>query len=813
MTEIKIHELNRKFSVLLENYDGGVLIEDETRHIAYVNRRFCRLFSIPLEPEQLIGFDCAQAAQGSAILFEDPEDFLKKTDAAVSACQPLNGQQLRMADGRILEREYIPIIENGVLNAQVWFYRDISKFTKIESSLKYRLSFEELITNLSYSFISAKIDNLDRVINQALEEIGSFIKVDRSYIFLFSHSLQIMSNSHEWCRDGIQTEKDNLQELPTDLAPWWMERLTNFENIVIDSLDELPEEASAEKAILEPQGIKSCIVVPLVYSYELLGYLGFDSVSSYRKWDNDGVMLLRVFGNILSGALKRKENEERLRASEKRYKLVVDNLTEVIFQTDKDGLWTFLNPAWQTVTGFSVEESLGKEFLQYVHPDDRQRNHELFLPLINREKSYCRHQIRYLKKDGSYCWVEVFARLTLDEDEQIIGTSGTLNDITTRRLHEEEIRKLSKAVENTPTAVLLADLNGQIVFVNKGLVKTGLYGSMEELLGKTIFDFTNDPGKQTLADEVIPALSLNGEWSGEMDVIKADGSFMPVRMVCSMISDEQNRPQYLLSNFFDISEMKHAEASVRKALIREKELSDMKSRFVSLVSHEFRTPLAAILSSAEILEYYSDKFTPEKKALQYQKIKASINNLLDILNEVSEINRIDQGKVTLMPKKIVFDDFLREILEEIGTSYKDKPEIILNNKCIRLELTADKKLLRQITINLLSNAVKYTPKEKRVFINVNNSPDELVFQVKDEGMGIPEKDQPGIFDPFVRAGTAQNIKGTGLGLNIAKKAAELLGGTIDFSSREGHGSSFTVTLPLSVKETFNRGTNAQDNSN
>lgn len=789
--------MKSKLSALLDNFDGGVLIEDENRQIAFVNKQFCTIFSIPLDPPELIGFDCAKAAEGAAALFEDPKDFLAKTEQIISKGEVVHGQLFKMTDGRILERDFVPVNDDDNLNkSQIWLYRDISKYRVIENSLKYRLKFEEMMTSLSYSFISAKVENLDRVLNFALEDIGNFISVDRAYVFQFNKNLTAMSNTYEWCNKGITPEINNLQDISTEIFPWWMEKLTNFENVVIDSIDDMPEEASCEKEILKSQGIQSLLVVPLVYSYELLGYMGFDLVKQCRPWNNDSVKLLRVFSNILSGALKRKENEEALIRSEKKYKSVVDNVTEVIFQTDSSGLWTFLNPAWQTITGFSVEESIGKNFLNYVHPEDRQRNQELFVPLIQREKQYCRHQIRYLTKDGSCRWIEVFARLTLDGNDNIIGTSGTLNDITTRKIQEDEIRKLSKAVETTPTAVLLSDLKGNIVFVNQGLLKVGNYTEQNQILNKKIFDFADSKGKEKLQNEIIPMLLDGKDWTGEMDVIKADGSILPVNLVCTIIKDEFNNPHLLLANFFDISELKRAEIEIRNALAKERELNEMKSRFVSLVSHEFRTPLAAILSSAEILEYYSEKFSAEKKQVHFQKIKSSINNLLDILNETSETNRIDSGKLIVMPDKIVFDNFIREILDEINSGQTEKPEILLKNSCRALELCADKKLLRQVTMNLISNAIKYTPHDKKIFINVSATKDEVTFQVKDQGIGIPEKEQERIFEPFTRSIKVHNIKGSGLGLSIVKKAVELLHGSISFISSEGIGSTFTVRLPL-----------------
>ncbi|MEG3935502.1 PAS domain S-box protein [Microcoleus sp. T3_B1] len=141
-----------------------------------------------------------------------------------------------------------------------------------------------------------------------------------------------------------------------------------------------------------------------------------------------------------------KQTQTALQESEKRYRSVVDNLKEVIFQTDAVGLWTFLNPAWTEITGFTLEESIGTNFLNYVHPDDRQHNLELFEPLIERQKEYCRHEIRYLTKNGDFRWIEVFARLVLSEDQTIIGTAGTLNDITERKQAEEELKENEAAV-------------------------------------------------------------------------------------------------------------------------------------------------------------------------------------------------------------------------------------------------------------------------------------------------------------------------------------------------------------------------------
>jgi len=187
-----------------------------------------------------------------------------------------------------------------------------------EESLNQRIRLEQIINEISINLIDVDTDKLDEAFNMALKMIGETTGVDRSYIFLFSDGLDTMSITHEWCDQGVNRPIDNLQNLPTDVFPWWMSWLKRRENIHIPSVKELPPEANIEKELLENQGIQSLILVPIIYKDLLIGFAGYDSVKVEKKWNNEDIGLLRVLSNLFAMALERKHGEEeRLKLEER----------------------------------------------------------------------------------------------------------------------------------------------------------------------------------------------------------------------------------------------------------------------------------------------------------------------------------------------------------------------------------------------------------------------------------------------------------------------------------------------------------------
>lgn len=246
----------------------------------------------------------------------------------------------------------------------------------------------------------------------------------------------------------------------------------------------------------------------------------------------------------------------------------------------------------------------------------------------------------------------------------------------------------------------------------------------------------------------------------------------------------------------EISVRKKAEEEAQKALERERELNELKSKFVSIASHEFRTPLSTILSSASLIEQYNERKEPERVSRHVQRIKLSVNHLTSILNDFLSLGKLEEGKVDVVKETIVVESFLREVEEDMVPSFKEGQRLVIDCTESPGEVFMDARILRHILFNLISNASKYSDPGKSIYITSKGRHGRIQFIVRDEGIGIPDEDQKHMFDRFFRASNAGNVQGTGLGLNIVKRYTELIGGRISFTSEHGKGSIFTVSLPL-----------------
>ncbi|MEB8329883.1 PAS domain S-box protein [Flavobacteriaceae bacterium KMM 6897] len=267
-----------------------------------------------------------------------------------------------------------------------------------------------------------------------------------------------------------------------------------------------------------------------------------------------------------------------------------------------------------------------------------------------------------------------------------------------------------------------------------------------------------------------------------------------------------SRPLYNANNvhtlalfvYNNVTHQKKVEREIRHALKREQELSDLKSRFVSMASHEFRTPLSAILSSAILISKQNKPGNEIKIEKYVERIRINVKNLVGILNDFLSLDKLEEGKVNANPQLFDLVQFSKTLIEEMKPNKKKGQNIVIDGAEQDLLVFIDPKLLSHVLINLLSNAIKYSGENKDIIYGIANNGSHIVIEIKDFGIGIPIKEQEYLFERFFRAANAVNIQGTGLGLHIVRQYVKLMGGTVSFNSEMGKETIFSVELPTNL---------------
>lgn len=480
-----------------------------------------------------------------------------------------------------------------------------------------------------------------------------------------------------------------------------------------------------------------------------------------------------------------------------KYLEVIDQMGEVVFQADTAGCWTFLNAAWEKMTSFPVSESIGTCFDQYVYPEDREQCWQLFMPLVNREKEWCRHQLRYINPKGGFIWVEVNATSILNEKNEFIGVSGSIRDITEWRmlnhLKAENELWFKSLFNNAYQAMSMMSPEGKIIEANEqALAFWGL--RHDEVKGKYFWEMFTEEIAVERQKEVLAKARLGKTIRYEVQVPKKGEGMVCFDCSVKPVRNEQDEVILLVGEARNITNLKNIEAELKRSLYKEKELNELKSRFISIASHQFRTPLAGIQSSLDIISLiFSKEPGGGGKVQKYlDRMQNDVSRMTALMNDVLMMEKITAGKVDVDVEQIDLLHLLNNMLDLYNDGDSTRQIKQYCSGTPRL-VEVDQRLLWHILQNLLDNAIKYTLHADPPSLSVNFS-EVVIIEIRDKGIGICEKELPHIFEPFFRAKNVSGIKGTGLGLTIVREFVELLGGTISVTSELNVGTTFTITL-------------------
>jgi PAS domain S-box-containing protein len=440
-------------------------------------------------------------------------------------------------------------------------------------------------------------------------------------------------------------------------------------------------------------------------------------------------------------------------------------------------------------------------FIARVHPSDRDMV-SLECARSVSEKIPCGFEYRLLLPDGTVRWVAEKGDFLKDETGQPRHLCGVMKDITSRKIAEEALRKseeqFRRVFDEAPIGMGLTGSDGCFFKANRAFIE--MLGYTESEL-KT-FKCSDITHPEDLKHEIPYVQQVK---RGEIDSFQLETRFFKknqeivwVNLTLMMLRGKAGEILYTLGMVEDITVRKIAEEEIIKALQRERELSEAKSRFIAMTSHDLRTPLTTIQSSLDLLKHRS-KLSEERQQTHLDRIESAVIKMTGMVQDVLILSEASAGKLQFNPFPVDLVQLCRTLVSELqfANTHQHSLTFAVSDECGTRELLLDSKLVRYILINLLTNASKYSSQGSPIQFDLTYHPESVVFRIQDQGIGIPPEDIPHLFECFYRASNAGTFQGTGLGLAIVKQCVDLHSGEITVDSVVGEGTTFTVTLPLS----------------
>ena len=509
------------------------------------------------------------------------------------------------------------------------------------------------------------------------------------------------------------------------------------------------------------------------------------------------------------------------------YKLVYEIVTEAMIVVDRKGTIVEANPSAVRMFKYPMGQLVGMNVDELL-PDALRRAHASHRNGYTEapQRRTMGNNLDLIAQDAEGNFIPVEISLNHAEMDGELRVVALITDISTRKEAEQKIIRINKELEegvkqrtqelnaavkaleesqhlytliaqNFPDGTInVLDRKLNYIFAEgKEFVRSGI--DRKKVIGLNYISLLPKEYQEKVETE------LNRVFEGlprTFEIVTRGNTF--IMSAVPLYDDEVGVNRILLVEK-NITEQKQAEQDMVAALKKERELNEMKSRFVSMASHEFRTPLATVLSSVNLVSRHAENNNQEGINKHVGRIRNSVRNLTSILNDFLSLEKLEQGKVQFKPENFDMCELAASVTDEISGMTKEGQTIRLDcckgNTCSgRIVTNLDPQLIRNVLFNLLSNAIKYSSENKEIIFSVEIG-DELVIQVQDKGMGIPEEEQQHLFERFFRAKNATNIQGTGLGLNIVQKHVDLMGGIIDFISKLDEGTTFIITLPTNQK--------------
>lgn len=542
--------------------------------------------------------------------------------------------------------------------------------------------------------------------------------------------------------------------------------------------------------------------VPLSIRGTVDGVLAVQSYDNNVTYSESDAQILAHVAHHVSSAIERRQAYEAMLQSEERYRNVVEQVGQGMMVLRGQRV-LYANQRASDMLGASPAELLLQGWTGRIHPAQREQILAELGDLGDGPQASAAeqsHEIELLLADGASRWIEMGA--TRVHWDRAPSTLAFLSDITERKKLELALRRTSferEAMLNTALVGISFNVRGKVVWVNDkcaemaGMAREELVGQSPRIFYKTDADYLAEKQR---SDAI---LREHGVYSAERRTLRPNGESLWV-LISGRCVEGRDPDAGVIWTLLDVTERRRAEDDIRQTLERQRELNVLRSRFVAMTSHEFRTPLASIYSSAELLRHYEERLPAAERRELLLAIESAVKRMEHMLGRILLIGKAEAEMLEFRPQTCNLHQLCERFLREARQQYPQaKSTLTLDWALEQNEAVCDEKLLSHMLGNLLSNALKYSPEGGAVTLGVQAQPEGLLLSVRDQGIGIPPNEQADMFDSFHRASNVGDIEGTGLGLSIVKKSVELHGGSIEVQSQPGVGTCFRIRLPLPAR--------------
>lgn len=749
-TQNKYVLTNSRLFTLIDSIHSGVLVEDEERKIVLVNKQFCQLFNIPSTPSKLVGTDCNKSAEASKEYFTDPILFIERIKQILAYKKPVVNEELHLVDGRIFERDYLPIVIDKDYNGHLWQYRDVTEIKRAEELLNQgEKSYRGLFNAVSDAiYIQDRNGNFIDV-NEGAEKMYGYNRKDfvgRTPGFLSAPDKNDIQLVVESLNKTFETGK------PTFFEFWGLKKNGEI----------FPKEVMLNKGTY--------------FGQEVIIAIGRDTTDRYKI-------------------------QEVLRESETNLRAIFENTIQMFLLVENNHRIKSFNPIALEFSRkvMKKEFKVNEPFENYLSDSDVNNVYKLI------EESLKGHKINFVRKFTSATNENFYLDINLspvhDKNGKVAEVLFTVQDITNRIAAEEALDEERQLFIGGPVITIkwIADETSQVEYISPNVSTTLGFSPKDFTSNKINFYSLVHPDDINRIREEVHTYKRSGITSYQQEYRLRDkyGVYHWYFDFTRIVRDSDGYITHYHGYLFDITARKEAEKALMQSEQQLRNLIATKDKFFSIVAHDLRSPFQGLLGMSNILVDEDEDLTTEERNQFLKKLDEGLKAQYRLLDDLLAWSRVQRGVIEYNPELNDLAADIQEVIIFFNNSLEKKKLKIEHPFNESLMINYDKNIIATVVRNLLSNAIKFSYEGNTIYISATNSSNEIVVSIKDTGFGISKENADKLFkidSHFSMLGTMKE-GGTGLGLILCKELIEKHGGKIWVESELDKGSIFYFSIP------------------